>query len=406
MESSTLDFSEISRSLTSQLTKQDKKNQGIYFTPPSTISKILHVLSSNIDVKNIKTILEPSCGSGEFILMLNKNLSNIKITGIEFNKTIYDSIQHLRNDCIELFNVDYLSFNTENTYDLIIGNPPYFVLKKKEVDPSYLDYFEGRPNIFILFIIKSLLLLSKHGVLCFVLPKSFLNSLYYDKCRRFIVKNYKIIDILFYNDAYIETKQETLVLVIQNVKDTSKNNMFYIEKDKLLTLNSKENISILKGLYKDSVTLKDLDINVKVGNVVWNECKDILTDDNSNTLLVYSSDIKENKLCIQTYKNESKKNYINKKGIKGPILVVNRGYGNAGYKLNYGLIKYDKEYLIENHLICLYYTKKIDDDILVKFYEKIMESFKNKKTKQFIDLYFGNNAISTTELNNILPIYL
>ena len=65
MESSALDFSEISRSLTSQLTKQDKKNQGIYFTPPSTISKILDVLSSNIDMHN--TIVEIRNAFGQVV---------------------------------------------------------------------------------------------------------------------------------------------------------------------------------------------------------------------------------------------------------------------------------------------------------------------------------------------------
>ena len=33
-------------------------------------------------------------------------------------------------------------------FDLIIGNPPYFVMKKTDVDESYHNYFDGRPNIF------------------------------------------------------------------------------------------------------------------------------------------------------------------------------------------------------------------------------------------------------------------
>ena len=38
-------------------------------------------------------------------------------------------------------------------------------------------------------------------------------------------------------------------------------------------------------------------------------------------------------------------------------------------------------------------------------YEKIIMSFEKKQTKEFIKLYFGNNAINTTELCEILPIY-
>ena len=89
-----------------------------------------------------------------------------------------------------------------------------------------------------------------------------------------------------------------------------------------------------------------------------------------------------------------------------PLLVVNRGYGNAKYCFSYCLIDGTKEYLIENHLICINYTKEVSNEILTKFYEKIITSLQNEKTKQFVDLYFGNNAINTTELNFILPIYL
>ena len=63
------------------------------------------------------------------------------------------------------------------------------------------------------------------------------------------------------------------------------------------------------------------------------------------------------------------------------------------------------EYLIENHLICIKYTKNISKQCLIDKYNKIITSFKNEKTQQFINLYFGNNAINTTELCKILPIY-
>jgi hypothetical protein len=42
---------------------------------------------------------------------------------------------------------------------------------------------------------------------------------------------------------------------------------------------------------------------------------------------------------------------------------------------------------------------------LIKKYKEIINSFTSDKTKEFIDLYFGNNAINTTELKQVLPIY-
>jgi hypothetical protein len=87
-------------------------------------------------------------------------------------------------------------------------------------------------------------------------------------------------------------------------------------------------------------------------------------------------------------------------------LVINRGYGNGKYIFNYCLLNINKEYLIENHLICIKYTENINKDDLIKLYKKIIESFKNQKTQKFVQFYFGNNAINTKELCEMLPIYL
>ena len=204
-------YSKLSLSLTKQIDKNDKKSNGIYFTPPKTIDKNIECLKPYI--KNFKNVLEPSCGSCEYVVSLNNLYSHLNITGIEFNKTIFESIKLLESKNISLYNENFLTYHSPDTYDLIIGNPPYYVMKKQDVDSSYYDYFDGRPNIFILFIIKSLGLLNDNGILSFVLPKSFLNCLYYDKTRKYISNNFKILQILECNDDYIETKQATTIII-------------------------------------------------------------------------------------------------------------------------------------------------------------------------------------------------
>jgi hypothetical protein len=146
---------------------------------------------------------------------------------------------------------------------------------------------------------------------------------------------------------------------------------------------------------------------VNVGTVVWNQVKNELTTE-KKTLLIYSSDIKNKTLVTKTYSNEAKKNYINKKGDTVPMLVLNRGYGVGKYNFEYCLINRNEEieYLIENHLICIKYSKVIEKKELICLYDKIIQSFENKKTEEFIKIYFGNNAINTTELCEMLPIYI
>ena len=401
-----MEYSPLSHSLTKQINKIDKKNNGIYFTPPETINKNLKLLEPYID--NIKNVLEPSCGSCEYIRMLHNNYKHLEITGIELNKTIYDSITFLENDTITLYHQNYLLFNTTKLYDLIIGNPPFFVVKKNEIEKCYHPYFDGRPSIFIPFIIKSLQLLNTNGILSFILPKNFLNSLYYDKTRKYISTHFKILDIVECNDKYIDTSQETILLIVQNKLELEleENNNYILDINNFTILGIPENITQLKSLYHNSTTLDKLNFKVSVGTVVWNQCKDILTEDSSKTLLIYSSDIKDNKLDIQQYSNHEKKNYINKEGITEPLLLINRGYGNGAYSFNYCLLDDDSiEYLIENHLICIRYKEDLDKLDLLTLYNIIINSLTNPKTQQFVEIYFGNNAINTTELASILPIY-
>ena len=176
---------------------------------------------------------------------------------------------------------------------------------------------------------------------------------------------------------------------------------------KVTIFGTQDNIQIMKSLYNESKTLFELGFTVSVGNVVWNQCKKDLTDDDTKTRLIYSSDISNNKLSIKKYSNEEKKNYIHKIGDNKPLLVINRGYGVGCYNFNYCIINENDNinYLIENHLICIKYSKSLPKEDLIEKYKQLIHSFKNKKTIEFIKIYFGNNAINTTELCKILPIY-
>ena len=416
-------FSELSISITKLLKRETKKKQGIFFTPQSIINKNLDIIR-NIKNFDVNDILEPSCGTGEYIHKLHTQFPSANIDGIELNTTIYEKIKYLNNtDDINICNEDYLKWTTDKKYDLIIGNPPYFVLKKGDIGEKYFDFFDGRPNIFVMFICDSLQKLKKNGVLSFILPKNFLNCLYYNKLRTHIVNNYKIIDIVeCSDDSYIETQQDTIMFIIQNKKPVKANNKFTYKVGEYTTFNTQSNVKQLSTLSKSSTTLDALGFDVKVGNVVWNQCKSELTDDPNETRLIYNSDIKNNTLGMSQYKNPTKKNYITKEGISGPLLVLNRGYGKGSYKFDYCLIDITIPYLIENHLICIIDTSTTvnnDNDsthnensnentneLLIHKYNELIHSWNNEKTQKFVKLYFGNNAINTTELKHVVPMFM
>ena len=176
------DFTSLSKQITSSFTQPEKKDGGIFFTPPSIIKNMIERIQSipNLDIRDV---LEPSCGSCEIIRYLNQHFNDIHITGIEKNTRIFEQIHPIFTDIsnVSLLHRDFLQWDimNENKFDLIIGNPPYFVVKKDQVDESFYHLIDGRPNIFVLFLIHSLQKLKDNGVLAFVLPHNFTNCIFF-----------------------------------------------------------------------------------------------------------------------------------------------------------------------------------------------------------------------------------
>lgn len=403
-------FSELTLNLTKSLTKNEKKEYGIFITPKSIISCLFaNILTHlNNDMSSIKRILEPSCGTCEIVNYFDNILSDVEIDGVELNDKIYDSIKDLtfRNK-VNITNNDFIKYHTNNLYDLIVGNPPYFVCKKSEIPKKYEDYIHGRPNIFGVFILHSLSLLKEGGILALIIPNSFLNSLYYSKIRNYIKKTCTIIKIDDYSslDDFIDTEQSTFGLIIQKnitpVEPTECKYSMLFNNNYIFTNDSVK----LKEVFENSMTIEKMGLAVRTGQIVWNQVKDELTDDANNTILIYNSNIsKDNKFEIKEFKNDEKKQYINRYGRIDPVLVVNRGNGNSDYKLNYAIIERGP-FLIENHLNEIYSPKEINKKYLLELYSKIIKSFENPKTTKFIEIFLGNNSLSKTELETIFPIY-
>ena len=89
-----------------------------------------------------------------------------------------------------------------------------------------------------------------------------------------------------------------------------------------------------------------------------------------------------------------------------PVLVVNRGYGVGKYTFDYYMLDGSFTYLLENHILYFVSTTERTDSETSAVLSQIIKSFDDSRTKEFISLYFGTNAINATELTHIMPIYL
>ena len=406
-------YSKFSIDITQSLDKDEKKEYGIFITPKIIITKLVNSLIKYASENgiNIQTILEPSCGTCEIVNYCDNVFNGIQIDAIEFNDKIFERIKDLTfKNNVNIIHQDFINFDSQIKYDLIVGNPPYFVLEKGYKIPNKMEpYIYGRPNMFGLFIIQSIFMLGPNGILAFIIPKSFLNSSYYSKIRNFIKETCKIIEIIDFekDNKFIDTQQSTFGIIL---KKESNNMILSIECDYSIKFNDNfmfTNDSVfLKSLLEGTTTLSKLELSVRTGNIVWNQHKDKLTNDDNETVLIYNTNLtKEHTIDLKTFKNEEKHQYIKKDGRIDPVLVVNRGNGKSAYKLNYALVSNIGPYLIENHLNEIYSSKKMKKEDLLILFNKIIQSFQNPKTQLFIDLFLGNNGLSKTELETIFPIY-
>ena len=405
------EFSELTINITKQLSKTVKKEEGIFITPKTIIKKLIEYIKQFIviDTSNKYEILEPSCGTCEIVKYIDELFDNITIDAIENNEFIFDKIKNIsfKND-VNLQKCDFIKYITNKLYDMIIGNPPYLVIDKNNVPEQYNKYIIGRPNLFGLFIIHSLSMLKNNGILAFIIPKSFLNSSYYSTIRNYMKQNGEILNIIDFekDGGFIDTQQSTFGLIYRKTETIDNP----IECNYSIKFNNNfmfsEDANSLRQILNGSTTLSKLGLFVKTGNIVWNQRKSQLTNDNTKTLLLYNSNItKNNSISLLDFSNDEKKQYINMDGVNDTVIVVNRGNGNSAYKLNYALVNGSQKYLVENHLNVIY-SPSISGNELNELFNKIINSFKNPKTQQFINNFLGNNGLSKTELETVFPIYL
>lgn len=400
LEIPTKEFRDISEKFNSLLSKEDRLEQGIFFTPKKARDLLFNKLFE-LNV-NPKTILEPSFGSGEFVLDSRRIYPESNIIGVEKNSDLFNSVicPNTTLSCC-----DFLDW--KGKADLIIGNPPYFVLKtdklsskqKKELLDKYSSSMTGRPNIYILFLYKCLEEnLENDGFLAFIIPTSLCNCSYYQPMRNYIEKNTTICHLEIINKpGFYETGQETMLIILQK-KKMNDNYIFRANNGNIyISPFYKE----LYNITKNTQTLYDLNLGVKTGNIVWNTIKDNLSD--NGTLLIYSSNIKNSELKLNNLNGAIKKQYvknINKPTIDGPVILVERGYGNT-YHFNSVLVDL-KEFYAENH-INIIYPKQPESTVHL---ESVIKSFKDERTHKFIKWFIGNGSVSATDLETLIPIFI
>ena len=377
-----------------------RKKLGQYFTPKS----IRELLLSKLPKKDNAYILDPACGSGEFLLSCKKYFKNPILYGFDIDKKLINISSKLVKNAI-IKNFDFLNIDiNKKKYDYIIGNPPYFELKlNEEIKKKYFDIIKGRVNIFSLFIKTGLDLLKDGGYLAYVVPPSMNNGAYFSKLREYIIKNSSLeyLHVIDGADNFHLANQKVMLIILK--KTNSKKSSKYIFKKNGITIFT-EDKKFLNKAYKNTVSLKDIGYTVKTGNIIWNEHKEKLTNDkNNSTLLIWASNINNGKIIIGYTKGKPQyiKNISNDLIIKSRVVVVNRITGSSKDINIKAAIVNEKEFVCENHVNVIYMSKNANCNYSL---EDILKALQDKTNIKVMRLISGNTQISKTELERLLPI--
>lgn len=204
----------------------EQKLRGAYYTPFDLADKIVRLF----DFEKIKTILEPSCGDGVFIDALAKNsLISKNITAVEIEEPELNKVkERYKNEkSVKLIKDDFLNFyenaKKSQSYDLILGNPPYIRYQylseaQRNILSQIIEENGMKPNklinIWVCFLVACTKLLSENGKIAFVIPAELLQVAYAEELRLFLSNQFsKITLITFETLVFPDIEQEILVFV-------------------------------------------------------------------------------------------------------------------------------------------------------------------------------------------------
>ena len=235
--------------------KQIVKNKfGQYFTPKVVADFMIEMA----DISKNSSILEPSCGEGVFLEILQqKGFTNL--TAYEIDEDLAQEFSNVRYE-------SFVSAKINEKFDLIIGNPPYIRWKNLEEDLKqelsnnriWNQYFNSLCDYLYIFILKSIQLLNENGQLIFICPEYWMNTTHSISLRNFMVSNGYFEEIYHFNETPIFDKVTVSIVIFKFVKGknpTEKINVAKFYANQKLTAETLEKLKY-QGDLKDAEYLQ------------------------------------------------------------------------------------------------------------------------------------------------------
>ena len=209
---------------------RQRKARGAFFTPPEITDFIVQwAIRSNTD-----RVLEPSCGDGEFLVPSGRRLmalgaglfSGQSLTAVEIHRPsarlAQERLREFGLDSEFLYG-DFFSFRASGDYDAVVGNPPYVRYQdfsgeaRRIALARALEHgvrLTGLASSWAAFLIHAAEFLNPRGRLGLVLPAELLSVKYAAEVRRFLLKRFRRVRLVVFEELIFPGVQEEVVLLL------------------------------------------------------------------------------------------------------------------------------------------------------------------------------------------------
>ncbi|RIN84218.1 type I restriction-modification system subunit M [Mammaliicoccus sciuri] len=277
--------------LIGQFAASSGKKAGEFYTPQQVSTILAKIVTAN--KKDIKSVYDPTCGSGSLLLRVGREANVRQYYGQEYNSTTYN----LARMNMLLHDVNYANFKIENgdtledpaikdeRFEAVVANPPYSAKWSSDPqfleDPRFSSYGKLAPKskADFAFIQHMIHHLDDNGTMAVVLPHGVLfRGAAEGVIRQYLIKEKNYLDAVIGLPAnlFFGTPIPTSILVFKKCREKDDNVLFIdasqsFEKGKNQNHLTSEDVEKIVVTYENRETIDKYSYTASLEEIAEND---------------------------------------------------------------------------------------------------------------------------------------